>query len=103
MIINLVKIYFVEEDIVKEKFSGTSHIYIKDFDIELRGVYFKKRKHFFIIQFPTLLFTPKGSTKRIKAPFLSFRDKDKQKEVHNQIKELIYKAIIDHKNFIINK
>lgn len=96
MILELIKIYFTECDLVKDIFIGTAHIGFKEWDFNLKGVYFRKKKDFYV-GIPTLGYTKKGSDKLYKTPFFSFSDENTQKEFTASLKELIYKGIIDHK------
>lgn len=101
MILELIKIYFTEADIDKDIFIGTAHLRFKEWQMNLKGVYFRKKKEFYVA-IPTLGYRKKGSDKLYKAPFFSFCDENKQKEFHFQLKEIIYKGILDHKILMMN-
>lgn len=101
MILELIKIYFTESDIHKDIFIGTAHVRFKEWQMDLKGVYFRKKKDFYVA-IPTHGYKKEGSDKLFRTPFFSFGDEKTQKEFHFQLKEVIYKGIVDHKIFIMN-
>jgi hypothetical protein len=96
MILELMKMYFTECDLIKDIFIGTAHVRFKEFNIDLKGVYFRKKKDFFVAV-PTFGYTKKGYDKVLRTPMMSFNDEKIQKEFTTQLKELLYKGIVDHK------
>lgn len=93
MNIEVINIYFSEEDFEKDLFTGTAHIRLMDLQIDLKGIYFKKRKEFWFVSFPSLAFIEEETKKKIRCPFLSFTDRNKHKEFQLQVKQLLHKAI----------
>ena len=93
MNIEVINIYFSEEDFEKDLFTGTAHIRLMDLQIDLKGIYFKKRKEFWFVSFPSLAFIQEETKKKIRCPFLSFTDRDKHKEFQLQVKQLLQKVL----------
>lgn len=99
MILELIKIYFTEADVNKDIFIGTAHVHFKEWEMALKGVYFRKKKAFYVA-IPTFGYKKKGSDKLFRTPFFSFGDEKTQKEFYFQLKEVIYKGIVDKKIFL---
>lgn len=93
MKIEIINMYFSKEDLERDLFEGTAHIFLVDFNMNLRGVYFKKRKDFWYVALPTLAYTHGDSKKKMKCPFLSFDDKEQNKRFQNTIKELMQREL----------
>lgn len=93
MKIQIINMYFSEENFEKELFSGTAHIRLTDFNINLRGVYFKKRKDFWYVAIPTLAYKHTESGKKHRCPFLSFDDPFQNKQFQNTIKQLMQREL----------
>lgn len=101
MILELIKMYFTECDSEKDIFIGTAHVHFKEWQMDLKGVYFIKKKDFYVA-IPAFGYKKKGSDKLYRTPFFSLTDEKIQKEFFAQLKELIYKGIVDHKILIMN-
>lgn len=93
MKIEIINMYFSEQDFEKDLFSGTAHIRLIDFNINLRGVYFKKRKDFWYVAMPTLAYTHAESKNKHRCPFLSFDDPTQNKLFQHRIKELMQREL----------
>ena len=93
MKIESINMYFSEENFEKDLFEGTAHIKLIDFNVNIRGVYCKKRKDFWYVSMPTLAYTHAESGKRHKCPFFSFDDPFQNKQFQNTIKQLIQREL----------
>lgn len=93
MKIEIINMYFSEENFEKDLFEGTAHIKLIDFNVNIRGVYFKKRKDFWYVSMPTLAYTHAESGKRHKCPFFSFDDPFQNKQFQTTIKQLIQREL----------
>lgn len=91
--IEVINIYFYEKDLEKDLFLGTAHIRLKDYDIDLKGVYFKKRKDFWFVSLPALISTHPETKKKVRYPFFSFPNREKNRDFELQVKQLLQKAI----------
>lgn len=93
MNIEVIKVYFYEKDVEKDLFLGTAHIRLKDYDIDLKGVYFKKRKDFWFVSLPSLISTHPETKKKVRYPFFPFPNREKNRDFELQVKQLLQKAI----------
>lgn len=93
MNIEVINIYFYEKDIEKDLFLGTAHIRLTDYDIDLKGVYFKKRKDYWFVSLPSLISTHPETNKKVRYPFFSFPNREKNRDFELQVKQLLQKAL----------
>lgn len=96
MDIEVIKVYFYEKDIKKDLFLGTAHIRLKDYDIDLKGVYFKKRKDYWFVSLPALISTHPETKKKVRYPFFSFPNREKNRDFELQVKQIIYKYMMNN-------
>lgn len=91
--IEVMNMYFSEEDLERDLFRGTAHIRLKDYNIDLKGIYFKKKKNFWLVSLPSMPFIHEETKKRMRYPFFTFVDREKNREFQIQIKQLLYKEL----------
>lgn len=91
--LEIVRIFFYKEDFRNQLFLGTSHIKLIDFNINLRGVYFKKRKDFWFTSLPSIISVHSETKNKVKYPFFSFDDRQEDIRFQLQVKQLLKKEV----------
>lgn len=88
MNIEIVEFYPITQDRKMTKMSGTLHVYLIDWEMDIRGIYVKKNGKKWIIIMPhQKAFDPK--TQKIERyPIISFSDPKKYKEIMENIRKL---------------
>lgn len=71
---------------------GSAHIYINELDIDIRGVYFRKKKDAYWVLLPTKKTIDQNTNKLIEFPVMQFASKER----NNKFKEDIKKALITY-------
>lgn len=95
MNIEVINMYFYEKDLFQDLFLGTAHIRLIDYNIDLKGVYFKKRKNYWIVSVPALISTHPETKKKVRYPLFSFPNKEKNRAFQMQVRHLLQKALYD--------
>lgn len=93
MKIQIINMYFSEEDFERDLFTGTAHIRLIDLNLEIKGIYFKKKKNFWLVSIPSNPFTNEETKKRMRYPVLTFSDKEQNQLFQLQVKQLIYQEL----------
>lgn len=93
MNIEVMNMYFSEEDLEKDLFSGTAHIRLIDLSLEIKGIYFKKKKNFWTVSIPSMAFIHEETKRKMRYPFLTFSDKEQNKLFQLHVKQLLYKEL----------
>lgn len=91
--IKIIAMYFEKENYEKQFFLGNAHIRLLDFNMNIRGVYFKKKKNFWCISMPTIFYINTEIGKKQKCPVFTLDDPNNNKKFQRKIKELIQKEI----------
>jgi hypothetical protein len=71
----------------RKKIFGTFHVYLIDFDIDLRGIPVFKGKAGYIIHFPHSTGIDEETKKPVRYPIFSFSDPEKHKELLGDIRQ----------------
>jgi hypothetical protein len=77
----------------KKSFSGTVHVYLIDYGIDLRGVFITQYKNKWIVKLPSRTGIDPDTKKEISYPIFSFVDREKTKKMIDDIKNKASKYI----------
>ena len=92
---------FYETTRKKDFIEGTLHIYLIDYNIDLRGIYLKKDKKHWFLDFPYRKSIDKDTNKEVKYPVFSFTNielKTFRSLVLKEAKDFFYKNDIFNKS-----
>lgn len=87
MNIEIVAFYQHEKDDAKQTLFGTLHVYLVDYDIDLRGVFVSRRKDAWFFSLPSRPGFDQATGKAIRYPCITFKSREKQNELIDAIRE----------------
>lgn len=87
MNIEIVGFYALERNDKKQKLTGTMHVYLIDYGIDLRGVYVDKMKERWFFMIPNRTGIDEETKQKVTYPVFTFTDNSKHKEMMKTIRE----------------
>ena len=90
MEIEIVGFYEINRDDSKNILTGTLHVYLVDYGMDIRGCYVVRKKNGILIFLPSKVGIDEETGKKVQYPCIQFTDPEKNKELLIQIR---YKGI----------
>ncbi len=105
MRIEIIDFYPIECDEEKQFLPGTLKVNLLDIGLHILGVFISKKKHFWHVSMPGRIGIHHETGESVRYPFVSFEDREKQKELIHAIREqgssFIEKRMADKENPLI--
>jgi hypothetical protein len=85
MLIEIVEFYPDKVNLDTEYFNGTLHVYLVDYEIDLRGVYVYRKNEKWMFRLPTKI--SKDEEEITRYPIFNFTDPNKNRELITEIRK----------------
>ena len=87
MEIEIVEAYLIKRDAQAQPKGWSLHVYIPEWEMDLRGIWMFKKESGWIIQMPHLTNFDEDEQKKIRFPVISFSDSEKIRKLKEEIKK----------------